>query len=106
MVCRQPDALDGDRLTKRGAEGVAMWARNAIAAAFRQGSQSVTTATGMRALNSHGQHEACGVTSEEMQKRRMKFDEMVRLDYQRLACAIGVCLGMGTLPVATVFWGA
>lgn len=105
MVCRQPDPVEGARETKRGAEGVAMFARNIVATAFRKGSVSVTTATGTRALNSNGQHAACGMSRDEMQKSRMTFREMVRLDYERLASAIGVCLGMGTLPGATGFSG-
>jgi hypothetical protein len=105
VVCRQPDPVEGARETKRGAEGVVMWARNTVVAAFRRGSASVTTATGTRVLNSNGKHAACGMSCDDMQKARMRFAEMVRLDYQRLACAIGVCLGMGTLPGATGFSG-
>ena len=82
-----------------------MFARNTVAAAFRTGSVAVTTATGTRALNSNGQHAARGMSRDEMQKSRMLFGEMVRLDYERLASAIGVCLGMGTLPGATGFSG-
>jgi hypothetical protein len=82
-----------------------MFARNIVATAFRKGTVSVTTATGTRALNSNGQHAACGMSRDEMQKSRMLFGEMVRLDYERLASAIGVCLGMGTLPGATGFSG-
>ena len=105
MVCRQPDPVEGARETKRGTGGVAMFARNIVAAALRKGSVAVTTATGTRALNSNGQHAACGMSRDEMQEARMTFREMVRLDYERLASAIGVCLGMGTLPGATGFSG-
>ena len=82
-----------------------MFARNIVAAALRKGSVAVTTATGTRALNSNGQHAACGMSRDEMQQASMSFCEMVRLDYERLASAIGVCLGMGTLPGATGFSG-
>ena len=80
-----------------------MFARNIVATAFRKGTVSVTTATGTRALNSNGQHAACGMSRDEMQKSRMLFGEMVRLDYERLASAIGVCPGMRTVHEAPGF---